>query len=361
MTGSAPAASEVLVLGAGLAGCTLARRLCAAGARVALVGTATRVGIEGVSVRARALLAEEGIDGALLGGPVRREGHWGSRSIEGQEWLVRRADLALALRARAQAAGATLHIDAAVRLERDPPFWRATLRSGATVRAPILIEARGRGRSQARGPALLALGRSYRLAQDAAAQTRVEVADFGWCWWAQAGRSLWLQIIAAPRARHPRGWVEAAAAQIPALAQALEAAQAAGEPLACAAQARLGDPGGEEEAGAMARWCTGDAAVALDPLSGQGIYQALLDARRVAGALLAGGDRVRARRRLAEQHAEEFRRCARHAAEFYRENAARGAFWESSAGVYEGLARAPRSRPLADGERAMRGVAGSMN
>ena len=54
-------AYDVLVLGAGPAGSALARRLASAGARVALIGAASRPGIEGVSERSRALLLEEGL------------------------------------------------------------------------------------------------------------------------------------------------------------------------------------------------------------------------------------------------------------------------------------------------------------
>jgi len=73
---------EVLVLGAGPAGSVLARRLACSGVRVALLGAAQRPGLEGVSDRSRALLAEENIESgaSLLQGPFIRRGRWAGDS-----------------------------------------------------------------------------------------------------------------------------------------------------------------------------------------------------------------------------------------------------------------------------------------
>ena len=92
---------EVVVIGAGPAGCAVARRLSVAGHDVALVGSHSRRGWEGVSQRACALLAEEGIaaERPLIEGQLARRGFWSQRSVEGREWLVERSQLAAALRA----------------------------------------------------------------------------------------------------------------------------------------------------------------------------------------------------------------------------------------------------------------------
>jgi hypothetical protein len=84
----------------------------------------------------------------------------------------------------------------------------------------------------------------------------------------------------------------------------------------------------------------GDAALALDPLSGQGVYEALRGARLVATAIqsvLGGGDVWLAQRFIAERHEAAWQRGVRAAAGFYRENEARGGFWTDTAAAYEAL------------------------
>jgi hypothetical protein len=88
------------------------------------------------------------------------------------------------------------------------------------------------------------------------------------------------------------------------------------------------------------RWRVGDAALALDPLSGQGVYEALRGARLVATAVqsvMRGGDAAPAHRFVAERQEESWANGVRTAAGFYRENADRGAFWSETATAYERL------------------------
>ena len=90
---------DVVVLGGGPAGSVTAKRLAAAGVRVALVGAVSRPGWEGLSVRSHALLEEEDLGRhACIGGPFTRRGVWAGRAVEGIEWLVERSRLAEALR-----------------------------------------------------------------------------------------------------------------------------------------------------------------------------------------------------------------------------------------------------------------------
>jgi 2-polyprenyl-6-methoxyphenol hydroxylase-like FAD-dependent oxidoreductase len=100
----------------------------------------------------------------------------------------------------------------------------------------------------------------------------------------------------------------------------------------------------------------GDAAVALDPLSGQGIYQALKSAKLVATAILSvlnGGNAALAERFVIERHEEDFLRGVRVAAEFYGQNAAHGEFWAQTAKAYEVLS-VPLGRPHVAGRRIER-------
>jgi menaquinone-9 beta-reductase len=127
------------------------------------------------------------------------------------------------------------------------------------------------------------------------------------------------------------------------------------------AHARLGLKARDANACDAARWRVGDAALALDPLSGQGVYEALRGARLVATAVISvirGGDSQPAQRFVAERQEESWISGVRTAAGFYRENADRGAFWSETAAAYERLLPsaapgAPRveRRPVLSGGR----------
>jgi 2-polyprenyl-6-methoxyphenol hydroxylase-like FAD-dependent oxidoreductase len=374
---------DVLVIGAGPAGSVVAGRLAAAGARVALVGAAARAGWEGLSKRSVALLAEEGLEGkegpeqscGIIDGPFPRSGVWGDgRRVEGTEWLVERRSLAAALRCAAREAGVDDRHDTVTRLEWEHGQWRALLRTGGRLAAPQVIEARGRRGPERHGPLLLAVGRQFRAASAAPAEpgTHIHATDFGWCWWAARADALWVQVVGRPRAlvgpsagagapvthaaaRRPAAWIAAAAAQIPALAHALDGSHPDGDLVARPAHARVGcddrlNPSLEPRD--ATRWRVGDAALALDPLSGQGVYEALRGARLVATAVqsvMRGGDAPPALRFVAERQEESWTGGVRSAAGFCRENAARGAFWSETASAYERLlpSVAPAAAPAA--------------
>jgi hypothetical protein len=147
----------------------------------------------------------------------------------------------------------------------------------------------------------------------------------------------------------PAAWIAAAAAQIPALARALDGCEPDGGLIARPAHARLGRNAdrGLETCDAT-RWRIGDAALALDPLSGQGVYEALRGARLVATAVqsvMRGGDAAPAHRFVAERQEESWISGVRTAGSFYRENAARSTFWSKTAAAYECLL--PCAAPVA--------------
>lgn len=352
---------DVIVLGAGPAGSVVARRLAASGVRVALVGAPSCGGWEGLSVRSRGLFAEEGFGehAGLLEGPFRRGGGWAGRPVEGSEWLVERRLLAAALRADARAAGAHVLADLAVGVEWADGGWRVHLRSDRRLTSRLLIEARGRRGPERRGPLLLAVGQPFRrpaVRRPAPPGTQIHAADFGWCWLADQGQSLWVQVVARPGTGHPASWIRAAAAQIPALEFALAEANPAGACVSRPAHARLGLPGVALLRGRdVTLWRTGDAAYALDPLSGQGVYEALRGARLVATAVrsvLDGSDAALAHRFVRERHEDAWHGGIEAAAGFYREEAARraagaacGMFWADTAAAYRRLL--PATTPVA--------------
>jgi hypothetical protein len=258
-------------------------------------------------------------------------------------------------------------------LEWENGQWRALLRTGGRLAAPQVIDARGRRGPERHGPLLLAVGRQFRTrahaAPDAPVQpgTHIHAIDFGWCWWAVRADALWVQVVGRPRGAHPAiahsvaahadkghpaAWIAAAAAQIPALAHALEGSLPEGDLVARPAHARHGLKARDANVCDATRWRVGDAALALDPLSGQGVYEALRGARLVATAVqsvMRGGDAPLAHRFVAERQEEAWTNGVRTAAGFYRENAARGAFWSETASAYEGLlpSAAPAGAPFA--------------
>ena len=131
------------------------------------------------------------------------------------------------------------------------------------------------------------------------------------------------------------GWFAAAAAQIPALAATLSHASAAGDPVARPAHARLGIAECDPSA-----WRVGDSAMALDPLSGQGVYEALRGGRSVATAVqsvLEGGDAMLAHRFVEERYEESWQRGVRIAADLYGEYGERPGFWADTAAAYAAL------------------------
>jgi 2-polyprenyl-6-methoxyphenol hydroxylase-like FAD-dependent oxidoreductase len=368
---------DIVVCGAGPAGSVVAQRLAAAGLRVALIGAATRPGWEGLSSRSRSLLIEEGVDpeGNVIAGPLVRRGVWANgRSVEGVEWLVERAALTDAVSARAREQGADYRVETVTSTTRVGDHWRVALRGGEVLVAPTVVDARGRrarsSRPQARssqrnelqnielqsggprssGPVLLAIGQRFRRRGTRASGTGIGVTDTGWCWWAERGDALWIQIIGKPRSLRPPAWAAAAAAQIPALARVFEGACLEGVPVARAAHTQIcGAPGiahaqlgGAHEAAHAPPtfWLVGDAAMALDPLSGQGVYEAVRGARLVATAIQSvtgGGDARVAQRFVAERREEAWLHGVRVAADFYRENGDRGGFWSETAAAYEAL------------------------
>jgi hypothetical protein len=330
-----------------------------------------------LSSRSRALLSEEGIDvqGEVIAGPFERRGEWANgRRVEGAEWLVERAALADAVSARAREQGADYRWDTVTSTARAGDQWRVGLRGGDVLVAPMMVDARGRRARSSRlqtllgerneslnsevlrdgprrsGPVLLAIGQRFRRrgTGTSGTGTGIGVTDTGWCWWAEQGEVLWIQIIGKPRSLHPGEWVSSAAEQIPALARVLGGACVDGAAVARAAHAQLGgaretgDFGGAPGTADLepSFWSVGDAAMALDPLSGQGVYEAIRGARLVATAIrsvMAGEDARLAQRFVGERREEAWLRGVRVAADFYRQNGARGRFWSDTAAEYEAL------------------------
>jgi len=337
---------DVIVVGAGPAGCVVARRLALSGAKVALIAGRHVAGCEGISQRSLEILREEispnghllkdfGAPGSIVAGPLRRTGTWGAnRRIAASEWLLDRQALALRLREAAAGAGVEVREGAAISVVRGLRNVEVETRETGRFRGRVLVDARGRrGRQRCRGPALLAIGQRF-SGVVAEPGTAIHPLSDGWCWYAADPAGVYVQLVGRPRRRY-REWLRHARAQIPALDGLLKDAVPVGSSIARPAHARLGRASEDAQI-----WRVGDAALAHDPLSGQGIYEAVRSARVVATAVksvLEGCDARLAQRFVADRLATSWRHAMSVASEFYGENRHFGAFWSEVAVVYQAL------------------------
>lgn len=351
---------DVIVLGGGPAGCSVAARIAQGGARVCLLTSPSRPGWEGLSMRSLDLLGDEGLDvgEAGISGPFARTGRWAAgRDVQGVEWLCDRAELAHAFRSLAHRLGVEVVPTRVMACHRDGREWSVVAGDGSVRRAVHVVDARGRRGRAIRGPVLLAYGRLFESRHGLEPGTHIEAQSRQWCWWGARAGHLWVHVVGRPGSGHPATWLELAVAESPALARAMEGATPLAQPRATVAHARM------TRTGTDAPWSVGDAAVALDPLSGQGVYEALRGARVTATVLLDvlnGGDEALARRFLADRQSASWERSVRLAAGFYAELDEGGAFWRQTAGAYQALLpkaeeTAPRvvRRPVLDGGRVV--------
>lgn len=319
---------DILVLGAGPAGAVIARRLRALGYDVAMIARERSRGIrEGLSERAFAGLLHAGCDTALRTVPpaVPRHARWGGdqTAVVNGERLLDRDRFDEGLRQDAVAAGVVLHAGRIDRLEDADGIWTAAVATdGGTeiIHAQYLVEARGRQaprrRILARGPQTLATARPFRARDALTPATYVESLDNGWIWAAAPGDgTIYVQAVGDP----PGAGITPSPE--PLLARSRLVAPLIGEPIGpviardagMVLHADLVTP-------RMLR--VGDAAFAIDPLSGHGLYEAVAGALRgaaVVHTLIQHPERGGLARRFYENRARgAFLRHARTGRDFYR-------------------------------------------
>ena len=305
--------ADVAVVGAGPAGAMAACVLARAGLRVALldeVNEAPRIG-ESLPGAVRPLLRDSGLLAALEAGITRPAAGnlsaWGSaelvaadsiRDPHGPGLHVDRARFDAALRAGAVCAGAS-RIRARVRaFEFQPAGWTVQHTAGS-LQARFLVDASGRralaaqqlGIGRVQDEALVALY-AWGSAGAPDQRTVIEAVPQGW-WYTAAlpgGKRVAAMHVLPPvaaRILRSQGWQQE-------LARTLHIQRY------CQPGTAWSAPRGTDAAGARMERCTGegwlavgDAALAFDPLSSQGIFNALYTGLRggqaVVGAL--DGDR----------------------------------------------------------------------
>ncbi|WXL26833.1 lycopene cyclase family protein [Ectopseudomonas mendocina] len=321
----------IAVLGAGPAGCAVALGLRRLGYQVRVVGEWRRfAAVEGISARVLEGLRQVGLNQALASAaaPTPRRVLWnGLDQIANTEQLLDRPLFDAALR-RDLAEGGVAFSEGRVRqLVQEAGRHRVVLDSGESLLADFLVEARGRqaplSKGRVRGPETVSLlstwqGRAGRPG------SAVESLEDGWAWMAALddGRCYWQITLDAGAAELPsRDALDvycAARRQSSALAAELfgdsvntQAPVYARSSTAILAQQVVGE-----------NWIrVGDAAMAVDPLSGNGVFQSLssaLQAPAVINTLLQHPGRAELASRFHHQRVEHlFMRFARTGRDFY--------------------------------------------
>ena len=351
--------ADVAILGAGPAAIAAACALRRLGHSVVLVGRSRTAAVEGMSERTLTLLRQNGLEAAArtVRGPVERTGTWAGEAVAGgAEYIVDRAELDAALLTDAHCAAVSIRAERALGYQSRGALWTVRTESGE-LHCQTLIDARGRRaqRPVRRGPELIAICQRFRLQDANCSFTRLEATAHGWCWLAVDRGMGWLQVMTSLKAPSLRlglrQHLAAFLAQTPQMAALLCGALPLGEPVARAATATLS---------AELRRCgaqrLGDAATALDPLSGQGVYEALRGAHI---ATAAAHTYLRTRQWepigqfLSERMSELWERRNATAALHYQRQAQRTPteFWSVAAAQYPALdpahARASEATSLA--------------
>ncbi|MDH3770837.1 MAG: FAD-dependent monooxygenase, partial [Nitrospirota bacterium] len=272
--------AEIVVVGGGPAGCIVALGLARLGHQVRLItAPRRRSATEGFSERVvRALEANECRHAlGALGPVVPREASWnGEKSAANQEWVVAREHFDAALLEDASAAGTTIEHVRVRRLHRLPQGWRIET-GGDTFAADYLIEARGRqapGRRR-RGPATTSLGQTWR-GLPKGGRTAVTGFRRGWAWFATTGDgcgSLQIMLASDPAVLPKRSGLAAFYATL--LAEIDARAWLADAQPDGAVHARHAETSAAVTPLGDGHVRVGDAVLAIDPLAGHGVFEAI--------------------------------------------------------------------------------------
>jgi len=345
-------AGEILIAGGGPAGAALAMLLHRAGRRVTLVGRLRDYrAIEGISRRSLQALAGLGLTRAVACavGPLPRRVTWGGEPrAPNAEWLLPRPAFDAALLADLRDAGVAVIEARITALEGDGSRARLRLADDRVLTAPWGVDARGRAAARRHfldaapwsTPAWILRGEAV---EPTPASAALSLAEGGWAWWSRLDGQQYLQL-ALPEAtlrrarRAPDAWL----ATQPALASLWGDARIHHHYQRPSMLGRTRVRQGR-------LWRLGDAAMAIDPLSGQGIFNALSSAHGLApvlnslleGARLAPLERFHQRRQDAQ-----YWRFARAGRDFYRQAAHQASFTAAPAPYWAPRCHWPDHQPL---------------
>lgn len=328
--------SDIVVAGGGPAGCCAALGLQQLGYRVLLVATPRPwPSCEGFSTRALQGLRQAGLTSAAtcVSAASPRRATWnGATNDANSEHLVLREALDLALLADVRNAGVEVmagQLGSIQTTEGDGCQLQVRLASGgsAALACRFLLDARGRassgGGNRLRGPESVSLIQ-LRQGPPGPASTYLCSLPSGWAWLAQTGGGLLflqLTVSAEDRSLPPRSeldsWFSALIEPHQDILQRIAGTSPRGPVFARGSTSILRD---ELVTSAVLR--IGDAAMAVDPLSGNGVFQALssaLAAPAVVNTLLQyPEDRPIAEAFYQRRVEHLFLRFARTGRDFYR-------------------------------------------
>jgi flavin-dependent dehydrogenase len=341
--------ATVVVLGAGPAGCAVALGLMRLGIAVRVLSQPRTDTIEGISPRTLDLLRTSGFAEAARECAVAtpRVAHWAGKRITGSsESLVSRLRLDAALCRDLVAAGIDILQTTVRNVYQKPGGFRVVTDIGELC-TRFVIDARGRRarRADELGPRLIAWSELHRPLRALPAGSGLVALERGWCWIASTGERadgrLLVQYIGkahgSPRSSTAT-LLAVAAEYLPELAPTLTGTEFLSAVTGRAAVARFSLPA---QMPGLLR--VGDAGVAMDPLSGHGIFEALRSAQAAIAATnsyLTGMDWGTIARFVNERASEVWRRSLVTAAQFYRREAVHAAdpFWTATADGYSACA-----------------------
>ena len=321
----------IAILGAGPAGAAVALGLRRLGLDVTLVCEWRRfAALEGVSIRVLEALRGAGLQHALAQAtlPSQRQVSWnGQQHAQNIEYLLDRPDFDRGLREDLRLAGVDLIERRVSSVQPLPIGHRVEIEGHDALIADFVVEARGRQAPMPgkglRGPETVSLLNRW---QGAAGDTAsaVESLEDGWAWMARRadGQCYWQWTL------------DVASAQLPSKAQLLDYCRQRRQASALAREFFGAAPEVDLQLQARSstailcpqvcgeRWIrVGDAAMAVDPLSGNGIFQSLssaLQAPAVINTLLRKPERAALAQRFHQQRVEQlFLRFARIGRDFY--------------------------------------------
>jgi flavin-dependent dehydrogenase len=321
----------IVILGAGPAGSAVALGLRRLGYAVTLVSEWRRfAALEGVSVRVLEAMRGAGLHQALADAtlPSQRQVHWnGQQHAQNVEFLLDRPTFDRGLREDLRAAGVTLIEGRVLGVQSSSDGHQVQIEGREVLTADFLVEARGRqapalGKGL-RGPETVSLLNRWQGTPGITASA-VESLEDGWAWMARRddGQCYW------------QWTVDVASAGLPGKAQLLEYCRQRRRASAVAQAFFAGEVEADLQLHARSstailspqvcadNWIrVGDAAMAVDPLSGNGVFQSLssaLQASAVINTLLRKPERAALAQRFHQQRVEQlFLRFARIGRDFY--------------------------------------------
>lgn len=336
---------KIVVTGAGPAGVVTALGLHRLGYEVFLISRPRRfASIEGISARVLQALQQQQLHQALqsVEPPGVREVNWnGEQHAQNREWLVDRQKFDEALWEDAKRLGVPVYQAGVMAVEESLNGWCIKLDTGDTLTADFWVEARGRSAPKLthtlRGPETLSiLNRWHSKVQESA--TAIHSGENGWVWGARlaSGLCYWQYTV------------DASDSNIPKKSKLLDFCRAKQQ--GCAVTQQLFSQGVPEAVSLHVRAGTsvlsqrncgtnwlriGDAAMAVDSLSGNGIFQSLssaLQAPAVINTLIKKPEWAEVAQQFHQQRIEHlFYRFARMGREFYSEETRFDAshFWQA--------------------------------